>query len=63
MINLNNGELVWSKSNSAPFNSQIKIFKDRFYNRFTNTLDLLKNGEELVFQTEKSLIRSQKNYL
>ena len=64
MINLNNGELVWSKSNSAPFNSQIKIFKDRFFIiDFTNTLRCfsLKNGEELwSFQTEKSLIRSQK---
>ena len=64
VINLNNGELVWSKSNSAPFNSQIKIFKDRFFIiDFTNTLRCfsLKNGEELwSFQTEKSLIRSQK---
>ena len=64
VINLNSGELVWSKSNSAPFNSQIKIFKDRFFIiDFTNTLRCfsLKNGEELwSFQTEKSLIRSQK---
>ena len=64
MINLNNGELVWTKSNSAPFNSQIKIYKDKFYIiDFTNTLKCfsLKNGEELwSFQTERSLIRSQK---
>ena len=64
MINLNNGELAWTKSNSAPFNSQIKIYKDKFYIiDFTNTLKCfsLKNGEELwSFQTERSLIRSQK---
>ena len=64
MIKLNNGGLVWSKNNSAPFNSQIKIFKDRFFIiDFTNTLRCfsLKNGEELWnFQTERSLIRSQK---
>ena len=64
MINLNNGELAWIKSNSAPFNSQIKIYKDKFYIiDFTNTLKCfsLKNGEELwSFQTERSLIRSQK---
>ena len=29
-INLNNGEVLWSKSSVAPFNSQIKIFKDKF---------------------------------
>ena len=64
VIKLNNGELVWSKSNSAPFNSQIKIYKDKFFIiDFTNTLKCfsLKNGEELwSFQTERSLIRSQK---
>ncbi len=64
MINLDDGDLVWSKSNSAPFNSQIKIYKDKFFIiDFTNTLKCfsLKNGEELwSFQTERSLIRSQK---
>ena len=64
MLNLNTGELVWSKNNSAPFNSQIKIHKDKFFIvDFTNTLRCysMKNGEELWnFQTETSLIRSQK---
>ena len=64
MLNLNTGELVWSKNNSAPFNSQIKIYKDKFFIiDFTNTLRCfsLKNGKELWnFQTETSLIRSQK---
>jgi len=64
MLNLNTGELVWSKNNSAPFNSQIKIYKEKFFIiDFTNTLRCfsVKNGKELWnFQTETSLIRSQK---
>ena len=64
MLNLNTGDLVWSKNNSAPFNSQIKIYNDRFFLiDFTNTLRCysMKNGEELWnFQTESALIRSQK---
>ena len=63
-LNLETGDLVWSKNNSAPFNSQIKIYKDRFFLiDFTNTLRCysLENGEELWnFQTESALIRSQK---
>ena len=64
MLNINTGELVWSKNNTAPFNSQIKIHKDKFFIiDFTNTLRCfsMKNGKELWnFQTETSLIRSQK---
>ena len=64
MLNLETGDLIWSKNNSAPFNSQMKIYKDRFFLiDFTNTLRCysLKNGEELWnFQTESALIRSQK---
>ena len=64
ILNLDTGDLVWSKNNPAPFNSQIKIYKDRFFIiDFTNTLRCfsIKDGEELWnFQTELSLIRSQK---
>jgi len=64
MLNLETGDLVWVKNNSAPFNSQIKIYKDRFFLiDFTNTLRCysIRNGEELWnFQTESALIRSQK---
>ena len=64
MLNLETGDLIWSKKNSAPFNSQIKIYKDRFFLiDFTNTLRCysIKNGDELWnFQTESALIRSQK---
>ena len=64
MLNLETGDLIWSKNNSAPFNSQIKIYKDRFFLiDFTNTIRCysIKNGEELWnFKTESTLIRSQK---
>ncbi len=64
ILNLDTGELVWSRYNSAPFNSQIKIYKDRFFViDFINTLRCfsIKNGEEIWnFETETSLIRSQK---
>ena len=64
MLNIETGDLVWSKNNTAPFNSQIKIYKDRFFLiDFTNTLRCysIKNGQELwSFQTESALIRSQK---
>ena len=67
MLNLETGDLVWLKNNSAPFNSQIKIYKDRFFLiDFTNTLRCysIRNGEELWnFQTESALIRSQKKLL
>ena len=31
MLNLNTGNLIWSKNNIAPFNSQIKIYKNKFF--------------------------------
>ena len=64
MLNLKNGDLIWTKNNLAPFNSQIKIYKDKFFIiDFSNTLRCfsIKNGEELwSVRTETSLIRSQK---
>ncbi len=64
MLDLSNGELIWTKTNLAPFNSEIKIYKDRFFLiDYSNTLRCfsLKNGDELWnLKTENSLIRSQK---
>ena len=63
-LNLDNGELIWSKNNLAPFNSQIKIYKNKFFIiDFSNTLRCfsLRDGEELWnIKTDNSLIRSQK---
>ena len=30
-IDVNSGELLWEKTNSSPFNSQVKIYKDKFF--------------------------------
>ena len=64
MIDLSNGKLIWSKNNDAPFNSQIKIYKDKFFViDFSNTLRCfsIKDGSEIwSIKTENSLIRSQK---
>ena len=63
-VNLENGNLVWSKNNLAPFNSQIKIYEDKFFIvDLSNTLRCfsLKTGDELWnIKTEDTLIRSQK---
>ena len=63
-LDLLNGNLIWSKKNLAPFNSQIKIYKDKFFIiDFSNTLRCfsIKTGKELWnIKTENSLIRSQK---
>ena len=63
-IDLDSGNLIWSKTNIAPFNSQIKIYKDKFFIiDLSNTLRCfsLKDGKELwSVVTENSLIRSQK---
>ena len=63
-LDLINGELLWSKYNLAPFNSQIKVYKDKFFIvDFLNTLRCfsIKDGKELWnIKTENSLIRSQK---
>ena len=63
-IDLNSGELIWSKMNVAPFNSQIKIADDKvFVVDYSNTLRCysLKNGDELwSVNTQNTLIKSKK---
>ena len=63
-LDLNNGNLLWSKTNTSPFNSQIKIYKDRFFViDFENVLRCysLKNGSEIWnIKTDQSFIKSQK---
>ena len=62
-LNINDGKLIWSKKNSAPFNSQLKIYQDKFYViDFENVIRCIsvKNGKELWnYKTEKSFIKSQ----
>ncbi|MDA7769805.1 PQQ-binding-like beta-propeller repeat protein [Candidatus Pelagibacter sp.] len=63
-INIVNGELLWSKNNSSPFNSQIKIYKDKLYIiDFENVLHCysIKNGNKIWdFKSENVFIKSQK---
>ena len=63
-LNLKNGDLIWSKSNQAPFNSNIKIYKDNFVAiDFNNVIRCfsVKDGREIWnFKTEDSFIKSQK---
>ncbi len=63
-ININSGELIWSKNNKSPFNSQIKIYKDKFF--IVDDSNILKcfslSDGSLIweFKTQDALIRSQK---
>ena len=63
-LDINTGELLWKKNSIAAFNSQVKIYKDKFFVvDFENILRCfsIKDGEELwKVKTEKSLIKSQK---
>ena len=63
-LDINTGEVLWSKNNVAPFNSQLKILNDKFF-----VVDLqnilraysIKNGNEIWnIKTKNPLIRSQK---
>ena len=63
-LDINTGKILWSKNNTSPFNSQIKIYKDKFFIvDFENTLRAYSvfDGKEIWnIKTQSSLIRSQK---
>ena len=63
-IDIHSGNLLWTKNNSSPFNSQIKIFKDKLYVvDFENVLHCysIKNGNKIWnFKSENVFIKSQK---
>ena len=63
-IDVKNGNLLWTKKNISPFNSQIKIYKNYFFvTDFENILRcyLIKNGKEIwSIKTDKSFVKSQK---
>ena len=62
-LDINTGEMLWSKKNSSPFNSQIKIYKNVFFTvDFENVLRCfsIKDGKELwQFKTDRPFIKSQ----
>ena len=63
-IDIQSGDLLWSKTNSSPFNSQIKIYKDKLYViDFENILYCysIKDGNKIwSFKSENVFIKSPK---
>ena len=63
-VNSQNGELIWSKTNLTPFNSQIKIYKDKFYIvDYENILHCfsIKDGNKIwSYQTDNFFVKSKK---
>ena len=63
-VDLDTGELLWAKRNSAPFNSQVKLYKDKFFViDFQNILRCfsVNDGKELWnVKTDDTFIKSQK---
>ena len=64
VIDIESGNLLWMKKNIAPFNSQIKVYKDNFFvTDFQNILRChsIKDGEEVwSIKTDNSFVKSQK---
>ena len=63
-MDIETGELIWSNYNLSPFNSQIKIFKNKFY--VVDSKNILRcfsvtDGKELWnYKTDTPFIKSQK---
>ena len=64
MLDIDTGKVIWSKNNTAPFNSQIKTFKDKFFVVDSESVIWcfsIKDGSVVwSFKTEKPFIKSQK---
>ena len=63
-LDINTGEVLWSKNNTAPFNSEIKIYKDKFFvidfNNILRAYSVNEGNEIWGIRTANTLIRSQK---
>ena len=58
------GNLLWTKLNNNPFNSQVKVYDDKIYAIDVNNILIsysIKNGNELwKFNTENTFLKSNK---
>ena len=63
-VNLENGDLLWSKKNKNPINSQIKILDDKIYsvdmNNIIRCVSLLDGSEVWKFKSENIFLKSPK---
>ncbi len=63
-MDINTGELLWSKNNSAHFNSQVKIYKDKFFaidsKNVLRCYSITDGSEIWKIKTERALIKSTK---
>ena len=63
-VNLKNGDLLWSKKNKNPINSQIKILDDKIYsvdmNNIIRCVSLLDGSEVWKFKSENIFLKSPK---
>jgi outer membrane protein assembly factor BamB len=63
-LDILNGNLLWSKKNSSPFNSEIKVYRDKFYAvDLENTIHCfsIKSGEAIwKYKTDNFFIKAQK---
>ena len=63
-INVKDGSLLWSNYNSSPFNSQIKIYNDKFFvidlNNVLRCISVKDGKEFWNVKADDTFIKSQK---
>ena len=63
-LDLNSGNLIWMKRNDAPFNSEIKFYKNSFlvadYNNVLRCFDIKNGNEKWNLKTDNNFIKSNK---
>ena len=63
-VNLITGNLIWSKRNKNPFNSQIKVFNNKIYaidmSNILRCYSLLDGSEKWQFKSEDTFLKSTK---
>ena len=64
LVDILSGKLIWSKINPNPFNSQLKIYKNKIYSIDINNIlrcFSIENGKELwKFKSENTFLKSNK---